>query len=82
MGNNHMKISEFAEVTGITRRNLLFYDKIGLLSPAKIDEYNKYRYYTDYQVDTASIINILREIGMPLKEIKEYLNGRSPENFI
>lgn len=77
-----MKISEFAQVTGITRRNLLFYDKIGLLSPAMIDENNKYRYYAYHQIDTANVITVLREIGMPLKEIKEYLCGRSPEKLI
>ncbi len=82
MSKSHMKISEFAQVTGITRRNLLFYDKIGLLSPTMIDENNKYRYYTHHQIDTANIITVLREIGMPLKEIKAYLLERSHENLI
>lgn len=82
MVNNNMKISEFAQVTGITRRNLLFYDEIGLLSSAMIDENNKYRYYTYHQIDTANVITVLREMGMPLKEIKEYLSGRSPEELI
>ncbi|MEA4846004.1 MAG: MerR family transcriptional regulator [Clostridiaceae bacterium] len=82
MNSNRMKISEFAQVTGIARRNLLFYDKIGLLSPAMIDENNKYRYYTYHQIDTANVITVLREIGMPLKEIKEYLYRRSPEKLI
>lgn len=77
-----MKISEFAQVTGITRRNLLFYDKIGLLSPAMTDDSNKYRYYAYHQIDTANVITVLREIGMPLKEIKAYLSGRSPEKLI
>ena len=82
MKSSWMKISEFARVTGITRRNLLFYDKIELLSPAMIDDNNKYRYYTYHQIDTANVITVLREIGMPLKEIKEYLYGRSPEKLI
>ncbi len=82
MKSTRMKISEFAQATGITRRNLLFYDSIGLLSPAMIDENNKYRYYTYQQIDTASVITILREIGMPLKEIKAYLNERTPEKLI
>ncbi len=82
MQRNCMKISEFAQVTGITRRNLLFYDEIGLLSPTMIDENNKYRYYTYQQIDTANVITVLREIGMPLKEIKEYLSGRYPEKLI
>lgn len=82
MDVNYMKISEFAQATGITRRNLLFYDKIGLLSPTMIDEHNSYRYYTLHQIDTANVITVMREIGMPLKGIKAYLSERSPENLI
>ncbi len=77
-----MKISEFSHVTGISRRTLLFYDKIGLLSPAEVDADNRYRYYAYSQIDIANVITVLREIGMPLKEIKEYLNNRSPENLV
>lgn len=82
MESNRMKISEFAQATGITRRNLLFYDEIGLLSPAMVDKNNKYRYYAYHQIDTANVITVLREIGMPLKEIKAYLCDRSPEKLI
>ena len=82
MRSDQMKISEFAQVTGITRRNLLFYDKIGLLSPRLIDPNNRYRYYTYQQIDIASIITVLREIGMPLKEIKAYLSKRNPRELI
>lgn len=82
MRSNHMKISEFAQVTGITRKNLIFYDKIGLLSPTRIDGQNNYRYYTYQQIDTANVITVLREINMSLKEIKAYLCGRSPEKMI
>jgi DNA-binding transcriptional MerR regulator/effector-binding domain-containing protein len=81
MQNNQMKISEFAKVTGISRKNLIFYDKIGLLSPAMVDEQNNYRYYTYQQIDTVNVITVLREIGMPLKEIKAYLQERSPERL-
>lgn len=82
MRNHYMKISEFAQVTGITRKNLIFYDKIGLLSPTRVDRQNNYRYYTYQQIDTANVITVLREINMPLKEIKAYLCGRSPEKLI
>lgn len=82
MRKNDMKISEFAQITGITRKNLIFYDKIGLLSPVRVDPNNKYRYYTYHQIDTANVITVMREIGMPLKEIKEYLYGRTPEKLI
>lgn len=77
-----MKISEFAKITGITRKNLIFYDKIGLLSPTMVDEQNNYRYYTYQQIDIANVITVLRETGMPLKDIQAYLCGRSPEKLI
>lgn len=82
MSSGHMKISEFAQVTGITRRNLLFYDEIGLLSPIMIDPHNRYRYYQYQQIDIANIITVLREIGMPLKEIKGYLTQRTPQELV
>lgn len=82
MDTHYMKISEFAKVTGITRRNLLFYDKIGLLSPALMNQDNNYRYYTYQQIDTANVITVMRETGMSLKEIKEYLSSRSPARLI
>lgn len=78
MMKKNLKISEFAALSGITRSNLIFYDKIGLLCPKMIDETNRYRYYSYRQLDIAGIISVLREIGMPLNEIKSYLSQRSP----
>lgn len=77
----HMSISEFSYVSGISRKNLIFYHDIGLLIPDYIAP-NKYRYYTFYQLDLASVIIALKEIGMPLKEIKEYMDSRTPEKLV
>ncbi|ULQ58520.1 helix-turn-helix domain-containing protein [Brucepastera parasyntrophica] len=76
-----LKISEFAALSGISRDTLLFFDKIGLLHPARTDPANGYRYYSYRQIDTASVINALRELGMPLKEIRAYLAARTPEKL-
>lgn len=77
----YLKISEFAALSGISRSNLIFYNKIGLLCPKMIDETNRYRYYSYRQLDVASIITVLREIGMSLNEIKSYLSQRSPQRL-
>lgn len=77
----YMNISEFAKISGTTRRNLLFYDEIGLFSPAAVGD-NGYRYYTIQQFYTLDIINILKTIGMPLKDIKEFLQTRTPQKAI
>lgn len=77
----YMNISEFAKISGTTRRNLLFYDEIGLFSPAKVGD-NGYRYYTIQQFYNLDIINILKTVGMPLKAIKEFLQTRTPKKAI
>lgn len=74
----YLKISEFARRSGIARKNLIFYDEIGLLKPARVLD-NGYRYYDIRQLDSASVISALREIGMALSEIQAYLDGRTPQ---
>lgn len=82
MGKELLKISEFSKLSGISRKLLIFYDNHGLLHPEMIDETNGYRYYSYRQIDTASVIVSLREAGMSLPDIKEYLNKKSPELLI
>lgn len=72
-----MTIGEFARMSGVSRKNLIYYDSIGLFSPEHIGD-NGYRYYGYHQLDTIGVIYALKEIGMPLKEIKIYLRDRSP----
>lgn len=79
--NQNLKISEFARLSGITRKNLIFYDEIGLLSPDHV-EVNGYRLYSYRQLETVSVISALREIGMSLKDIKLYLDERTPETLL
>ena len=40
---------------------------------------NGYRYYSETQCDLFFTIRCLQEIGMPLKEIRDYIEHRSPE---
>lgn len=66
----------------ITKQRLLFYHKIGILTPSYIDEKNRYRYYTSDQFPLIYLIISLSEVGLSLNEIKEYMNGRSPDKAI
>ncbi|MDL2214285.1 MerR family transcriptional regulator [Clostridia bacterium OttesenSCG-928-O13] len=76
-----LTISEFSRLSSIKRKNLIFYDEIGLFSPAHVGD-NGYRYYTYRQLDTANLIWSLKEIGMPLAAIKDYTSRRTPENML
>ena len=72
---------EFAKLFGIKKQTLFHYDEIGLFSPALIKE-NGYRYYSYRQLYTFTMILTLKNLRMPLKEIKTYLDTRTPETYI
>ena len=40
------KIGEIAKILGITRKTILVYEEMGLLTPAIKDKNSGYRYYT------------------------------------
>lgn len=77
----YMTTGELAKLMGITKETLFHYDEINLFCPALVTE-NGYRYYTVNQIELLDAILLLRELGMPLKEIRELLGSRSPEKMI
>lgn len=72
---------EFAKLCGVKKQTLFHYDEIGLFSPALIKE-NGYRYYSYRQLYTFTMILTLKNLRMPLKDIKTYLDTRTPETYI
>lgn len=76
----NLTTGEFAKLCGTNKRTLFHYDEIGLFTPAFTDQ-RGYRYYSEQQCDVFSVITALKGIGMPLSQIKEYLNNRNPELF-
>lgn len=72
---------EFAALCGVTRHTLFHYDEIGIFSPAIRGE-NGYRYYAPAQIEVFQVIAVLKELGMPLSQIKSYLDRRSPEALL
>jgi hypothetical protein len=47
---NMFRIGEFSKLTQVSIRMLRYYDETGLLKPAKIDEFTKYRLYLIEQI--------------------------------
>ena len=72
---------ELAKLCNISRKTLLFYDKLGLIVPALIDQENGYRYYARRQLTTLGLIITLRNINVPLGDIQKYLKNKSAENY-
>lgn len=72
---------QFADMHHLNKRTLHYYDGIGLFSPAKKGE-NEYRYYTYMQSAELEHILALRELGMSIDEIKEYMKTPDAEGFM
>ncbi len=69
---------QFAELCGVKKQTLFHYDDIGLLKPARVDD-NGYRRYTHAQYQDYLLISCLKEAGMSLAEIKDYLEEDDPQ---
>ena len=73
-----MGIGEFARRSLLSPKALRLYDELGLLRPASVDPDTGYRWYADSQLDSASLIAALRQVGVPLAQIK-VLTGLPPD---
>ncbi|MGG2091398.1 MerR family transcriptional regulator [Bacillus sp. S13(2024)] len=71
-----MKVKEVADLVGISVRTLHHYDEIGLLTPEETTE-SGYRLYSNNNLETLQQILFFKELGFPLKKIKEIINDPS-----
>jgi DNA-binding transcriptional MerR regulator len=65
-----MSISEFARLSWLSPRALRLYDELGLLPPARVDPDSGYRWYAAEQLDQARLVASLRQLALPLTQIK------------
>jgi DNA-binding transcriptional MerR regulator len=70
-----LPIGRFALATGLTVKALRHYAEIGLLRPARVDEWTGYRYYGLAQIRTAAAIARLRALDVPLADVAELLDA-------
>ncbi|GAE25181.1 hypothetical protein JCM9140_1160 [Halalkalibacter wakoensis JCM 9140] len=68
----NLKIKEMAEKLGITSRAIRFYEEKGLISPQKHPT-NLYRTFSEADAKRLQAIISLREIDIPIDEIKQIL---------
>lgn len=65
-------IKDAEQMTGITKQNIRYYEKQGLLKPVRNRE-NDYREYSDEDIRRLKIIRLFRMLDMPLEEIRKLL---------
>lgn len=64
-----MKIKDVEMRVGITKANIRYYEKEGLISPGRNDE-NNYRDYSEEDVVLLERIKVLRMLGVPISDIR------------
>ncbi|MBR2045303.1 MAG: MerR family transcriptional regulator [Agathobacter sp.] len=69
-----MKIGEVANETGLSISNIRFYEKKGLLAPARKEE-SGYRDYTAEDVNRLKTILLYRKMGLPIETIYLVFQG-------
>ena len=71
--DERLTIGRFARLTGLTPKALRHYDAIGLLRPAAVAD-NGYRVYAREQVEAGRTIRRLRDLDVPLEDIRAVLD--------
>jgi len=69
---NLFQIGEVTKIMGVTRKTLLVFEEMGLLTPAVRDEESGYRYYSADNVTQIRSIRSLQALGLSLKEVAAY----------
>ncbi|MFC7622388.1 MerR family transcriptional regulator [Microlunatus sp. GCM10028923] len=67
-------IGAFASMGRVSVRMLRHYDKVGLLRPARVDEFSGYRYYEADQLRRLNRLIACKDLGFTLDEVKSILD--------
>jgi DNA-binding transcriptional MerR regulator len=73
-----LSIGDFSRMTYLSVKALRHYHDVGVLEPASIDPDTGYRFYLPSQVGLAQMIRRLRDLGMPLDEVRTIV--AAPDN--
>ena len=70
-----LTVGNFAILCACRPRTLRYYDRVGLLKPAQVDEWTGYRYYEESQVLDYQKIRSLQGAGFTIGEIRALLHA-------
>lgn len=75
-----LAIGEFSRLTHLSVRTLRRYHEAGLLVPAAVDHTTGYRSYDGHQIPTAQVIHRLRELDVPLADVRRIIDATDPDH--
>ncbi|MFF1907400.1 MerR family transcriptional regulator [Kitasatospora sp. NPDC058218] len=76
---NLLPIGQFAQASGLSVTTLRHYDASGVLAPALVDPDSGYRYFRRDQLRTAQLIRALRQLDMPIEQVRRLLGQGEDE---
>ncbi len=68
-----LTVGDFSRATHLSVKTLHHYHEVGLLDPAAVNPDTGYRYYSAAQIPTAQVIRRLRDLEMPVADVKAVL---------
>jgi DNA-binding transcriptional MerR regulator/effector-binding domain-containing protein len=71
-------VGQFATLTHLSVKTLRHYHDVGLLEPARVDAETGYRYYSLDQLPAAQLIRRLRNLKMPIPDVRSVLLAHDP----
>ena len=74
-------INEVSKITEIPVSTLRYYSNENLVTPAFRDKSNNYNYYSLEQIFNLKLINYIRNLGISLEQIKEYIFTKEEDKF-
>ena len=66
-------VGDFSRMTHLSVKTLRHYHEVGLLEPVEVNAESGYRYYATEQIPTAQVIRRLRDLEMPVADVKAVL---------
>ena len=72
MSVNYLSISQFSEISRCSPKSLRYYESIGALRPAFVNDQTGYRYYNPQQAYQARLIKLGIEVGMPPAQLGRF----------
>jgi DNA-binding transcriptional MerR regulator len=72
-------IGDFSRRSRLSPKALRLYDRLGVLTPAIVDDQNGYRRYRESQLPDARLVALLRRLDMPLATVADVLEAPDDE---
>jgi DNA-binding transcriptional MerR regulator len=70
-----LTVGDFSRITHLSVKTLRHYHQVGLLEPARVNPDTGYRYYSQQQIPAAQVIRRLRDLEMPVADVRAVLTA-------